>query len=162
MENLIDSSLEIAGAIYSYAHDEKNNELMARVDLKPTYFEKMTQAEIISVAGIIMEAASKLSPEALANEDISAEEISTYAKLISFFKAIKSSKREAVIDRSGTTEKLNQLFEEANALIKEKLDRLARQFKRKDPDFFLKYKAARTVLYRNASKKEAEVGGAKS
>lgn len=135
---------------------------MARVDLKPTYFEKMTQAEIISVAGIIMEAASKLSPEALANEDISAEEISTYAKLISFFKAIKSSKREAVIDRSGTTEKLNQLFEEANALIKEKLDRLARQFKRKDPDFFLKYKAARTVLYRNASKKEAEVGGAKS
>ena len=157
LENLADTTVEIAGAVYSYAHDKNDNALMARVNYKPTIIEKMSQSELIVAAGIVLEEALKVNQADLANEGISAEELTTYKELISFFKEIKSSKHEAVIDRSGTTEKLNKLFKEASSLVKDKLDRLAVQFKRKDPEFYLKYKAARTIHYRTAAKKEPAI-----
>jgi hypothetical protein len=156
LENLTDSTIEISGALYSFAHDSNNNAMMARVNFKPTNLEKMTQSEVIATAGIVLEEALKLDPEDLANEGITADELTTYNELITFFKEIKSSKHEAVIDRSGTTENLNNLIKEASSLVKNKLDRLAVQFKRKDPEFYLKYKAARTVHYRSAIKKETD------
>jgi hypothetical protein len=157
LDNLTDSTADIAGAVYSYAHDKNDHAMMSRVNYKPASFEKMTQSEVIAAAGIVLEEASKINPEDLANEGISAEDLIAHEELISFFKEIKSSKNEAVIDRSGITEKLNNLFIEANSLVNNKLDRLAIQFKRKDPEFYLKYKAARVVHYRMAAKKETDV-----
>lgn len=154
LENLVDSTVEIAGAVHSYAYDKQNHALMAKVNIKSADIEKMTQSEVIAAAGIILEEALKIPPADLANEGISAEEIVTYQELIDYFKSIKSSNREAVIDRTGTTERINQLFKKASSIIRNKLDRLAMQFKRKDPEFYFKYKAARVVQYRPATKKE--------
>ncbi len=156
LENLSDSTLEIAGAVYSYAHDKGDNSLMSKVNYKSTAIEKMTQSEVVAAAGIVLEEAKRIPADSLTNEGITPEELTAYGDLISFFKNIKSSNREAVIDRSGTTEKINELFKEASSLLKNKLDRLATQFKRKDPEFYLKYKAARIVLYRAAPKEEPE------
>jgi len=156
LENLSDSTADIAGATYSYAHDKNDHALMARVNYKPAAIEKMTQTEMIVAAEIVFEEASEIAPDDLANEGVSQEELTAHRELISFFKEIKSSKKEAVIDRSGTTEKLNNLFKEANSLLRNKLDRLAVQFKRKDPEFYLKYKAARKVHYRSRAKKESD------
>lgn len=153
-DNLSDSTIEISGAVYSYAYDHSNNVLMAKVDFSPTQIGNMNQSELITTAGIVLEEATKISSEDLANEGISAEELTAYKELINYFSSIKSSKKEAVIDRSGTTEKLSNLFNEAGALIKNKLDRLANQFKRKDPEFYLKYKAARAIQYRTRKKDE--------
>ena len=157
LENLIDFTIEIAGAVYSFAHDTGNNTLMSKVNFKSTALEKMSQSEVLAVAGIVLEEARKIPSESLANEGITPEELSAYGELIAIFKNIKSSNREAVIDRSGTTEKINALFKEASSLLKDKLDRLATQFKRKDPEFYFKYKAARTVQYRTSPKDEPEV-----
>jgi hypothetical protein len=157
LENLADSCIEIAGAVHSYAYDKQDHALMEKVNYKSAEIEKMTQAEVVAAAGIILEEALKIPVTDLANEGITAKEITDFKELISYFKSIKSSNREAVIDRSGTTEKINELFREASSLIKNKLDRLALQFKRKDPEFYLKYKAARVVLYRAAPKKEPVV-----
>jgi len=152
-ENLIDSTVEIAGAAYSYAHDLHDNVLMAKVNYKSTAIEKMTQSEVVATASIVLEEATKIPAADLANEGISTEEMSAYEQLIAHFNEIKSLNREAVIDRTGTTENLSSLFKEASTLLKNQLDRLALQFKRKDPEFYLKYKAARTVHTRSAHKK---------
>lgn len=156
LENLTDLTGEIAGAVYSYAYDIQDNSLMAKVNYKPSAIEKMTQSEVIATAGIISEEALRVPADLLAAEGISAEELVEYKKIISHFKNIKSSKREAVIDRSGTTEKINELFKEASSLLRDRLDRLATQFKRKDPEFYLKYKAARAIQYRSNQKKVIE------
>jgi len=156
LENLTDSTVEIAGAIFSYACDRNESALMARVNYKSTQIEGMPQSKLIATAGIVLEEALNIAAADLANEGIQPEELSAYGELISFFKEIKSSKHEAVIDRSGTTEKLNKLFKESSSLVQDKLDRLAVQFKRKDPEFYLKYKAARVIHNRAATKKETE------
>jgi len=156
LEKLVNSTIEIAGAVYSFAHDMKNNTLMSKVNYKSTAVEKMTQSEVVAVAGIILEEAVRIPANDIANEGISQNELTAYGQLITHFKEIKSSKREAVINRTGTTENLNSLFKEASGLVKDKLDRLAIQFKRKDPDFYLKYKAARSIQTRTAQKKTNE------
>jgi hypothetical protein len=156
LEDMADSTLEIAGAVYSWAHDRNDNTLMAKVDFKKNRIDTMTQSELGSTARIVLEEAVKIPSDELANEGISANELTAYQSSIAHFGEVKSSKNEAVIDRSGTTEKLNLLFKQANTLLKNKLDRLAVQFKRKDPDFYLKYKAARKVHYRSAPKKGTE------
>jgi hypothetical protein len=156
VENLTDSTVEISGAVYSYAHDINDNALMARVNYKSTRLESMSQSKLVAVAGVVLEEALKIPTTDLANEGISGEDLTAYQELIARFSVVKSSKKEAVIDRSGTTKKLNNLFKEASSLLKDKLDRLAVQFKRKDPEFYLKYKAARVVHYRSAAKKETD------
>lgn len=156
LDKLADSTLEISGAAYSYAHDMGDNALMSKVNFKSSAIEKMSQSEIVAAGGIVLDEARKIPAESLANEGIAPEELVAYGELISFFKNIKSSNREAMIDRSGTTEKINKLFQEASSLIKNKLDRLATQFKRKDPDFYLKYRAARAIQYRTVKKEATE------
>ncbi len=54
-----------------------------------------------------------------------------------------------MIDRSGITNKLRDLFIEAQSIKSNILDKLAPQYKLKNPKFYRRYKAARTVSYRN-------------
>jgi hypothetical protein len=157
-ENMVDSTVEIAGAVYSHAHEMKNNTLMAKVNYKLTAVERMTQTELIVAGGVVLEEAEKIPTAILANEGITPEELTAYKQLIPNYKAVKSSNKEAVIDRSGTTETLSSLFKEASALLKGQLDRLALQLKRKDPDFYRRYKTARKVQTRAAAKKVVEAG----
>jgi len=152
-EDLIDFTIEFSGAVYSYAAEKRDHALMSVVNFKPSIIGGMTQSDVVNTAGIVLKASKKLSANDLAQEGISAEDITSFETLIDYFKSIKTSNREAVIDRSSVTSKINDLFEEANSLVKNKLDRLAVQFKRKDPDFYLKYKAARNVNYPTANKK---------
>ena len=155
-ENLADFTVEISGAIYSFAHEMNDNVLMAKVNYKPTRIESMSQSKLIAFAGITLDEALKIPSNELADQGISAKDLATYQELLARFSSVKSSKKEAVIDRSGTTKKLNNLFKEATSLVNDKLDRLAVQFKRKDPEFYLKYRAARTVHYRSGTKKETD------
>ena len=156
LETLTDTTIEIAGAIFSYASERKNNTLMSKVNYKPTALERMSQSELVAAAGIILEEAKLIPSRDLNAEGINIDDITAYEQLIMNFKEMKSSKREAVIDRSGTTENLANLFKEASTLVNGTLDRLAVQFKRKAPEFYLKYKAARSVQTRISSKKVTE------
>jgi hypothetical protein len=154
LNNLTDYMVDIAGAMHAYAHGSGNNTLIGKVNYKPSVVEKMSQAEIIAAAGIVCEEAGKIPAAELAEVGVSAEELKEFAELNNYFKNIKSAPREAIIDRSGSTEKLRDLFKEAGKLVKDSLDRLATQFKRKDPDFYLKYRAARNIVYSRPQKEK--------
>jgi len=152
LNKLIQMTTAIAGAVYSYAFSKEDHALMAKVNYKSSHIRRINQSEILAVAGVVIGEARLIPGVEIAAEGISDQELSTFEDLISRFKTIKSANREAVIDRSGTTLKINELFQEASTLLKVKLDRLAIQFKTKDPDFYQKYKASRKVLTRDKKK----------
>lgn len=160
MGNLIDYLVDIAGAIYAYALDKNDNSLMAKVNFTASEVEKMSQSEIITAAKIVNEEAGKVAASDMTDHGISADELKEFGELNDYFQVIKSSTREAIIDRSGSTEKLRKLFIEARKLVKGTLDRLAMQYKRKDPDFYLKYRAARIIIYNRPQKEKAADNGA--
>jgi len=154
-DSLIDYLVEVSGAIHSYAVTKNDKILMAKVDYKESIISHMAQADLIAATAIVLEEAGKITPEDLADEGISAAEIIEFGKVYEQFKLVTSDSRVAVIDRSAYTRKLADLFAEATDLKKNTLDRLAIQYRRKDPEFYQKYKAASTVIYHGSSKTPA-------
>jgi hypothetical protein len=152
LDELKDNILDVSGAIHSYATTQGNMELAAKCDFKITAINHMNNSELLTTAGIVLEEAGKLSQEILTNEGISADEMTEFNDIYTQCKEAFSQPREAIIDRSGHTQKLDELFEEAATLKKGTLDRLATQFQRKAPAFYAKYKAAATVIYKRSSK----------
>lgn len=155
-EELIDYVLDVAGAVHSHAQLENNFTLMAKVDFKPASVEKMNQADLISSAETVKAEAIKINSQILAEEGLSVEELEYFSKLIDEFKKIKPAPRVAIIDRATYTQKLKELFTEASKLVKGRLDRLASQYKRKDPTFFIIYKGARNVIYSKPANKSID------
>lgn len=155
MEDLGNHLLDVSGAVHSYAISKNDKTLAAKVNYKVSSIDKMSHTDLQNSAGIVLEEAGKLTPDELANEGISAAEMTEFNDAYTRFKAASSDPREAIIDRSGYTQQLADLFAEAYDLKKNTLDRLASQFQRKDPGFYQKYKAASMVIYKRSSKTTA-------
>jgi hypothetical protein len=150
-DDLIELTIDVSGAVHSYADDKNNKDLMAKVNYKPSRIERMSVEELIAASSIVLEEAQKIPAADLAEEGISAEELAEYEEIVTIFKILTTTAREAIIARSVHTKKIASLFEEAGRLIKNSLDRLATQFKRKDRDFYLLYRGARNVIHRGPS-----------
>lgn len=156
LEELADCVIDVAGAVHSYAVGKNDQILQAKVNYKARRLNSMKQAELIDAAGIVLEEAGKIPAATLAEEGITAEEMTRFAELHTLFKDVSDDKREAVIDRSADTDRIAELFAEAAALKKNTLDRLATQFQRKAPEFYQRYKDASTVIYSHSPKKQTE------
>lgn len=152
MDEVIDFLVDVSGAVHSYAISTGDQTLQAKVNYKESAISKMSQSDLTKAAAIVIEEAEKIAPEVLANEGITATELAEFKTAYNKFKEITSDPRGAIIDRSGYTQQIADLFSEASDLKKNTLDRLASQFRRKAPEFYLKYKAAATVIYKRNSK----------
>lgn len=156
IDDLADITVEVAGAVYSYADKKNNRTLMEKVNYKESVIENLTNAELLSATGIILQEAVNVPAADLENEGISQEEMNRLRELYDLFHDVKSKPREAIIDRRGYTKKLAELFRKAYRVKKNTLDRLAPQYKRKAPEFYDTYKAASIILFRKAAKKKEE------
>lgn len=159
LEDMMGYIIDVAGAMHSYAIDKGDKTLQAKVNYKVSRVDKMKQAEVMDAAAVVLEEAGKIPAGALAEEGITAEEMTQFAAVYNHLKDSTSGKREAVIERTGHTDRIAELFTEAADLKKNTLDRLATQFMRKAPEFYNKYKAAATVIHRHAAKAAAPAEG---
>jgi hypothetical protein len=152
MEVVIDYLVDVSGAVHSYAIATGDQTLQAKVNYKEYAIAKMPQPDLTKAAAIVIEEAERIAPELLAKEGITASELAEFKTATNKFKELSSDPRAAIIDRSGYTQQIADLFAEASDLKKNTLDRLASQFRRKAPEFYLKYKAAATVIFKRGSK----------
>ena len=152
MDEVIHQLVDLSGALHSLAIFNNDKTLAAKVNYKEYTVNKMSLTDLLDACSIVLEEASKIAPENLANEGITTDELtqlnSDYAQL----KAGKSNTRGAIIDRTSYTQKIADLFTEAADLKKNTLDRLATQFQRKSPEFYQKYKAASMVIFKRSAK----------
>jgi hypothetical protein len=148
LENLRIFTIDIAGAVHSYAYVKKDFVLMKVVNFGKAKVNRMTQEKIISAADTVLSESKKLLPADLEKEGISAAELKEYDEMVTYYRGISTSVRGAIIDTSGYTAAVLALFGESVALFKNSLDKLGNQFERKDHAFYLKYKAARNHIDR--------------
>jgi hypothetical protein len=152
VDKLSDFTVDVSGAIHSYAIAKGDKTLLAKVNFKESAIARMSQADLSKAIAITIEEADKISTQDLAHEGITADEMTEFKSVYNQFKSMSTNTREAIIDRSGYTKQLSLLFAEASEIKKNTLDRLASQFQRKAPEFYQKYKAAATVIYKRSSK----------
>jgi hypothetical protein len=152
-QEVTDFLLEISGAIHSYAGQQGNKSLQAVVNFKPYKVEHLDQHEIIEAGTIVLNEARKISPIELTNEGISPDEIMQFDSVLTQLKGYSNARHTAGIDQMDITRRIAELFAQAADIKTNILDRLAPQFQRKAPEFYNKYKAAATVIYKRAAKK---------
>lgn len=151
-EEVANYVIDVAGAIHSYAQNIGDKTLQAKVNFKPNKVYAMNQNQLTDAGAVLLEEAAKLPAGELIRGGISANEITLFTEVLGQYKGTSNSKREAVIDRTGHTDRISDLFAEASVLKRKTLDRLVTQFKRKDPEFYNKYKAAATVIHLHGRK----------
>ena len=147
-KELIGYAKDIAGAMHSYAQEKDDMELLEVVNFPVSSWSRMNDHELFTSAGIILDEVKNIPEGALAELGISVEYIQQFGEIHINYDKLRTAWREAVIDRSGHTAKIRELLREAYTLVKGSLDKLATQYKRKDPDFYLKYKSSRHIIYR--------------
>ena len=152
MDDLMDCMIDVSGAVHSLAKAKGDMVVQARVDYKVSVIDRMAQDEVMKAAAIIIEEADKFTPEELAKEGIAATEMTEFKAAYAQCSDVSSDTRDAIINRSVYTQKLADLFAEASDLKRNTLDRVAIQFQRKAPEFYQKYKAAATVIYKRSPK----------
>ncbi len=152
LTQLIELMADVAYALQTYAKRNNNNTLYERVEYSEATISKLRHAEISSVARIFIEEVKLLTPEELTAYGLSEEDISELIRLKDEYKLIVQTPRQSIIERSSITEKIKFLFDEAYDIKKNVLDKLANRFKRKDPEFYLKFNAASSVIYRSNHK----------
>ena len=148
---LIGQLLEVSGAVHSYAEAKGDKTLQGRVNYKLWTVEKLDQVQVVAAAEIVLAEALKITPLELEDEGISAQEMTAFSETLAQFRDTKSDNKVAVGSRRLNTEVIAQLFTEAYNLKKNTLDRLAVQFQRKDPEFYIKYKDASRVIYHQSA-----------
>jgi len=156
--SLADYVIELIGAVHSHAYQDGNATLMSRVGYKPSVIKHLATAELLVVAGVVLVEAQNLPAEELMQAGISSEDLATVQNLIAELKEVNTKPKEAIIDRAGVTERLGELFAESKGIVKNTLDKLAPQYKRKAPEFYRRYKAARGMRYKGKSTTKPETG----
>lgn len=145
VNDLIDILMDISGALLSYALESKDIVLLSKIDYNITTVKNFTLPKLLSAAGIVLESVKTIPAEALQEQGIAASEINDFEILLQKVQTVKTQRQEVSIDRVQVTEEIASLLSESIDLLNNKLDKLALQFKRKDPVFYQKYKNARTV-----------------
>jgi len=143
---LVDWMSEFAGSIHSIAVTKGDVVLRAKVDFSASKIEHMNPVDLITNAKIILDIAKTIAPDELLHVGLSEANLLEFENSFVTFSEIKSSSREAVIERAEHTSTLASLFGQANDLLTNIIDRLALQYRRTAPDYYAKIKASRNVV----------------
>lgn len=143
-EELENSMIEVASGIHSYAIAKNNNILKAKVEFTISEIERMRYSDLITTASSLLELAGDVEPEELAHYGIGADEVAQFGIVLKAFDNLKTSPKEATIEHSGYTETVASIQADSQ-LILDMLDKLAVQFRRKDPAYYDIYVVSRKI-----------------
>ncbi len=150
-ETLTRQALKVSGALMAYASATNNAELMGVVDYTPSAFKLKRDNIVYDMARIIYEAAQPLATQ-LAGYNIVAADITQLQTLLGqFLTAIPKRRNATAVSKSATTA-IGGLFKDADAILKNKLDKLVLSFRATNPDFYTNYLNARIIVDLGAGK----------
>jgi hypothetical protein len=154
LEDLVFLTDMIAGAIHSHAKDTGNTQLVEKVKFKPSGFAHTRQDLILNAAQIVLNNAKQVPAAELAEAGISAEELTEFAELIAQVSAMVPDNAVTEVEKTAIGERIRELFAELADIKANHLNRLSKQFIRKDPDFYYRYKTTMVVQYPSSKKKD--------
>lgn len=154
LEELVDLTEIVAGAIHSYAKEKGNTQLIEKVNYKHSKIKRSGQNNILDIAKVVLNNAKLVPAADLAKVGISAEDITEFADLITQISTIVPDNAVDEIEKTAIGKRIRALFAELADIKKNHLNRLSKQFIRKDPDFYYLYKTAMIVKYPSTKKKD--------
>lgn len=152
LEEVAELVLDIAGAVHAYAVEKNDVQLQEKVNCSSSAVHREDQAGLTHIADIVLGKAMEIPEADLVECGIEAGEVDACTAKLAKLKSSVNDKKIVVIDQSRITDRIKALFSELADIKRNSLDKLARQFERKDPDFYFKLKAASAIHYTPAKK----------
>ena len=146
--------LEVAGAVKSHAKEKGDKALESLVDYPKSKINALDQRDTIIACRAVLAEARKLTKEELALVGQTTEDLDSFEEVVDGLDGRVDSRKAAGIDQTSVTKHIADLFDQAQEIKVDILDKLAPQFQRKAPEFYEKYKAAAVINYKHNTKKD--------
>lgn len=154
LDELVDTTDIIASAVHSCAHQKGDTNLIEKVNYKRSKINNIGQNQILDIARVVLNNAKQVPAAELAEAGISAEELTEFAELIARVGAMVPDNAVTEVEKTAIGERIRELFAELADIKANHLNRLSKQFIRKDPDFYYRYKTTMVVQYPSSKKKD--------
>jgi hypothetical protein len=145
LESLIATTLQLAGIVGAYAHDQKLSDLAALVDVQRSDFDAARTGQRALLAQRVHDAAAGVVTP-LANPAVTAETLAAFQTQIDATRLKIKQPRMTIIAKRGATSELAGMFRDIDALLNEQIDRLVLPLRQTNPGFDARYDAARTIV----------------
>ncbi|MGE5810700.1 MAG: hypothetical protein ACM339_04315 [Ignavibacteria bacterium] len=142
-ETIIQSGLVIAGALYGYAFDIEDQELMTAADQNSKSLRRLRDSEIPVFVGHLLEKAESIGDE-LAKYGIDEQKKADARNQLDDYKKKFSGLGEGKTNKKTANSTIKLLLSKADPKLK-KLDKLMLGFKTEDTALYAKYEAARMI-----------------
>ena len=133
-EALEESLIELADTLAAFAAKTANPDLTARVELTRSGIAKLSDDNLVKTSRRI-EAAAAENLAALADYSVTPGRITELGTLRDAFSALKAAPRTAIASRVGAPATLPDLFDAANRILRDRLDRLVTRFRKTEAEF---------------------------
>lgn len=144
-QTLCASTAEMAAMIYAYAATVGNNTLKMEADFPVSGLMKLRDDQLVPRCQNIHDT-GETNREALADYGVTKANLADLQTAIDDYSAVIAKPRAAITNRKMQGETLDQLFEANDAILKDRMDKLAQTFRAANPDFVQTYEATRRVI----------------
>ncbi|HEX8287506.1 MAG TPA: carboxypeptidase-like regulatory domain-containing protein [Pyrinomonadaceae bacterium] len=142
---LCEKTAEIAGIVYAYASTVGSNTLKAEVNCLFTSLMRMREDALAPRCQSIHDI-TQTNLAVLADYGITATMLTDLQELIQSYALETPKSRTAISERKTTTANLAALFDETDAILRDRMDKLVMIFKSSHPDFVKTYETTRRTL----------------
>ncbi len=145
LNNLIAKAVTLSGILQAYAAVTGNVKLAGKVALTKTDIERVRETDVEALITPVIEEARK-EPANLADYGLTEDMIVETETTLDDFKALIGQPRTVRNQAFAAMTLMEELFDAANDLIKNQLDKLMIRFKFSDTEFYSEYERARTIV----------------
>jgi len=143
-DEMIQSLMPTASALYAYGRKEKNAELTAKADVKESYLRRMRDTELVIKARSIHELAAA-NAAALAPYGITDAKVNALKEKIDSYDTSLGERESGSAARTGARLSLTELFAKADDLLENEIDRQMELLREAYREFYNEYFAARVI-----------------
>ena len=145
LQLLGDAAYEIAAAARSCAVASGNTFLAGQVDFTRAQVTQGRDATVAARCEGILDTANGVS-DSLKDYGITTAKLTKLQQRIDAFNAVQTKPRQVTSSSSAATRELPGLFQQAVAVLEDRLDGLVVQFKESQPSFYNEYQSARMTV----------------
>lgn len=144
-KTMVASATSIASAGFAYATSVNNPVLKEKFKFTSSDFQRFKDDELPLIVQNIHDDANAVAAQLVAF-GITAPMLTAFQTEITNYSNAVPSPRNAASQRKALRELLVTYFKEADLILKERMDKLALQFKTSDPEFYNSYRNNRIII----------------
>lgn len=145
-EALIFATLDVCTALVDYGTENEMPHIVAIADLDETDLSGQRETELPVTCEVLYDAANELGSD-LISYGLDSYDLEAYGEQVEAYKALLERAQGALADRIAVTSEIPVLIRKAKNIMKTRMDRQMKKFRKSNPEVFKAYRSARKIRH---------------